>query len=44
MKTSKDIEKYSKLDRNKNDDRHNENARAAAEIEPITPRISTDNL
>ncbi|MCJ8007240.1 hypothetical protein ACFFF5_07020 [Lederbergia wuyishanensis] len=42
-KTSKHIEKYSKLDRNKND-RHNDNARAAAALEPETPRINTDNL
>lgn len=42
-KTSNDIEKYSKLDKN-NNDRHNENARAAADLEPDTPRINTDNL
>ncbi|MBS4199199.1 hypothetical protein KHA93_05960 [Bacillus sp. FJAT-49732] len=42
-KTSKHIERYSKLDRYKND-RHNDNARAAAALEPETPRINTDNL
>lgn len=38
-KTSKD----SKLDKNKND-RHTNNASAAAGLEPGTPRINTDNL
>ncbi|MGG3799598.1 hypothetical protein [Metabacillus fastidiosus] len=42
-KTSKDLEKSSKLDRYKND-RHNDNASAAAALEPQTPRIYTDNL
>jgi hypothetical protein len=42
-KTSVDIEEYSKLDRNRND-RHNDNARAAAESDANTPRINTDNL
>jgi hypothetical protein len=42
-KTSKHIERSSKLDRYKND-RHNDNARAAAALEPGIPRINTDNL
>ena len=42
-KTSKEIENYSKLDRSQND-RHNDNARAAAALDPLTPRINTDNL
>lgn len=42
-KTSKHIERNSKLDKI-NNDRHNDNARAAAALEPGTPRISTDNL
>ncbi|MED4400122.1 hypothetical protein [Metabacillus fastidiosus] len=42
-KTSKDLEKSSKLDSYKND-RHNDNASAAAALEPQTPRIYTDNL
>jgi hypothetical protein len=41
-KTSKDIEKYSKLDRTIND--QHDNARAGAALEPETPRINTDNL
>ncbi|MEW9053379.1 MAG: hypothetical protein AB2392_19620 [Neobacillus sp.] len=41
---SKEIEKNNELYRSINDDRHSENARAAAETEPISPRISTDNL
>jgi hypothetical protein len=40
---SKHIEKNNKLDRSKND-RHNENAKTAAALEPETPRINTDNL
>lgn len=42
-KTSKPIEKDSKLDRDQND-RHNDNARAAAALESNIPRINTDNL
>ncbi|MED4531929.1 hypothetical protein ABET51_06525 [Metabacillus fastidiosus] len=42
-KTSIDLEKHSKLERYKND-RHNDNASAAAALEPQTPRIYTDNL
>ncbi|WP_163102505.1 hypothetical protein [Peribacillus alkalitolerans] len=42
-KTSKHNESFSNLDRDKND-RHNDNARAAAALEPETPRINTDNL
>ena len=42
-KNSKPIERNSNLD-NYNNDRHNDNARAAAAIETETPRISTDNL
>lgn len=42
-KTSKHIDRDSKLERD-NNDRHNENARAAAALEPDTPRINTDNL
>ncbi|MEH7178301.1 hypothetical protein [Neobacillus vireti] len=42
-KNSETIEKYSKLDRNEND-RHNDNAMAAADPETNTPRINTDNL
>jgi hypothetical protein len=42
-KPSQDIENYRELDQ-KNNDRHSENARAAASIELQTPRINTDNL
>ncbi|MBS4218367.1 hypothetical protein KHA96_08590 [Bacillus sp. FJAT-49711] len=42
-KTSKHIDRNSKLDSD-NKDRHNDNARAAASLEPETPRINTDNL
>jgi hypothetical protein len=42
-KTSKPIETESKLDRYENE-RHNDNARAAAAPETNTPRINTDNL
>jgi hypothetical protein len=42
-KPSQDIENYRELDQ-KNNDRHSENARAAAAIELQTPRINTDNL
>jgi hypothetical protein len=41
--TSKHEEKDSKLDEYEND-RHNDNARAAAANESETPRINTDNL
>jgi hypothetical protein len=41
--SSKRIEKNSNSD-SYNNDRHSQNARAAAELEPLTPRISTDNL
>ncbi|MBY0096152.1 hypothetical protein [Mesobacillus maritimus] len=40
---SKQVEKNDKLDRS-NNDRHNENARTSAALEPITPRINTDHL
>jgi hypothetical protein len=43
-KTSKDLEKYRTLDNENKNDRHNENARAAAAPEPAIPRINTDNL
>ncbi|WP_334215915.1 hypothetical protein [Mangrovibacillus sp. Mu-81] len=43
-KISKDIEKYSSLDNGNKNDRHNDNARAAAALEQETPRINTDNL
>jgi hypothetical protein len=39
-KSSKDKDKYIKS----NDERHSENARAAAESQPITPKFSTENL
>ncbi|MBS4208066.1 hypothetical protein [Bacillus sp. FJAT-50079] len=42
-KNSNHIESNSKLDRSKND-RHNDNAKAAAALEPEIPRINTDNL
>ncbi|MFS0777121.1 hypothetical protein ABC255_14130 [Neobacillus sp. 3P2-tot-E-2] len=42
-KTSKPIERNSNLD-NYNNNRHNDNAKAAAANETGTPRISTDNL
>ena len=42
-KPSQDIEKHSELDQI-NNDRHNDNARAAATIKGNTPRINTDNL
>ncbi|WP_342430324.1 hypothetical protein [Neobacillus sp. FSL H8-0543] len=41
--TSKQIERNNKLDREIND-RHNDNARAAADPASNTPRINTDNL
>jgi hypothetical protein len=41
--TFKHIERKNELDRS-NDDRHNENARKAAALEPDAPRINTDNL
>jgi hypothetical protein len=41
--TSKQEESYSKTDRI-NNDRHNDNARAAADLQSNTPRINTDNL
>jgi hypothetical protein len=41
--TSKDEETYSKTDSN-NNNRHNDNARAAADLQSNTPRIDTDNL
>lgn len=40
--TSKHIERDSNI--NSYDNRHNDNARAAAALEPETPRINTDNL
>jgi hypothetical protein len=43
-KTSKDIEKYSPLENVNKNDRHNDNARAAAALEPKAPRMNTDNL
>jgi hypothetical protein len=43
-KTSKNIEKYSTLDNGYKNDRHNDNAREAAALEPEYPRINTDNL
>jgi hypothetical protein len=43
-KISKDIEKYSLLYNGNKNDRHNDNARAAAALEQETPRINTDNL
>lgn len=42
-KTSNHIKSDNKLDEYKND-RHNDNARAAADLEPEYPRINTDNL
>jgi hypothetical protein len=41
--TSKQEESYGKTDRI-NNDRHNDNARAAADLQSNTPRINTDNL
>jgi hypothetical protein len=41
--TSKQIEGNTELERNEND-RHNDNARAAADPVTNTPRINTDNL
>jgi hypothetical protein len=43
-KTSKDIEKYSILENGNKNNRHNDNAKAAAALEQKTPRIKTDNL
>jgi hypothetical protein len=42
-KTSNHIEKDTNLDKSEND-RHNENARAAAAPDTDRPRINTDNL
>jgi hypothetical protein len=42
-KTSKPIETNSNLDQY-NNDRHSDNAKAAAANEPGIPRINTDNL
>jgi len=41
--TSNHEETIRKTDRN-NNDRHNDNARAAADLQSNTPRINTDNL
>jgi hypothetical protein len=41
--TSKQMERNTELERNEND-RHNDNARAAADSVTNTPRINTDNL
>ncbi|MCT8136964.1 hypothetical protein H1D32_03960 [Anaerobacillus sp. CMMVII] len=41
--TSKDIEHYTQLDQNE-DNRHNDNASAAAEMKPGYPRINTESL
>jgi hypothetical protein len=41
--TSKQIDRDTELERN-NNDRHNDNARAAADPVTNTPRINTDNL
>jgi hypothetical protein len=43
-KTSNDKETFSTLDNGNKNDRHNDNARAAAALEQETPRINTDNL
>lgn len=43
-KSAKDIEKYSKLDNGYKNDRHNDNASAAAALEPSQPRINPENL
>ncbi|MGR3764173.1 hypothetical protein [Rossellomorea sp. NS-SX7] len=42
--TFKNIEEHSTSDNRQHNDRHNENARAAASLEQETPRIGTDNL
>jgi hypothetical protein len=43
-KTSKDIEKYRTLENGNKNERHNDNAKAAAALEQEFPRINTDNL
>ncbi|MGM0846472.1 MAG: hypothetical protein ACQEUT_15965 [Bacillota bacterium] len=43
-KTPKDIEEFRLVDKGNKNDRHNENARAAAALEQDYPRINTDNL
>lgn len=40
---SKPIDRNSKSESYEND-RHSQNAKAAAELEPLTPNISTDGL
>ncbi|WP_171050779.1 hypothetical protein [Bacillus sp. BHET2] len=43
-KTSKDIEEYRTIDNGNKNDRHNDNARATAALNPEAPRINTDNI
>jgi hypothetical protein len=43
-KTSRSIEKYNTLENGNKNNRHNDNARATAALEPEIPRINTDNL
>ncbi|MEL3971198.1 hypothetical protein AAEO50_02810 [Rossellomorea oryzaecorticis] len=43
-KTSRDINKYSTSDIGNKNDRHNDNAKAAAALKQDYPRINTDNL
>ncbi|WP_161568372.1 hypothetical protein [Anaerobacillus alkaliphilus] len=42
--TSQDLNKYNKSDDDYQNDRHNDNARATAALEPENPRIDTDSL
>ncbi|WP_162785154.1 hypothetical protein [Bacillus sp. P14.5] len=42
--TPKDLEELGALNKGNKNDRHNENARAAANLQQEYPRIITDNL
>ncbi|MGD6967387.1 hypothetical protein ACQCVP_13230 [Rossellomorea vietnamensis] len=43
-KTLKDTEEFGVLNKGNKNDRHNENARAAANLKQEYPRINTDNI
>ncbi|WP_187442933.1 hypothetical protein [Rossellomorea vietnamensis] len=43
-KASRDTEELGALNKGNKNDRHNENARAAANLEQEYPRINTDNI
>ncbi|MGD6801992.1 hypothetical protein ACQCVK_06520 [Rossellomorea vietnamensis] len=43
-KTPKGTEEFEALNKANKNDRHNENAKAAADLEQEYPRINTDNI